>query len=85
MIENITIFRKRAGLTQGELASRIGISTGALCAYEKDESKMPISAFVLLCRELNIGDEEERRIARRLMPYSDYNSIYNKPINKNQK
>lgn len=43
--ERITMLRKAAGLTQVELAALLGLTTGAICNYEKGRRPIRADAF----------------------------------------
>lgn len=52
--------RQRVGLTQGELARRIGVTDRAVRAWEKGEypPTLTVPQIRILCRELQITFEE---------------------------
>ncbi len=51
--ENIKAARKAAGVTQAELAERLGVYQKDISRWEKGEIQPSLSAFVEICRALN--------------------------------
>lgn len=58
MGETINLFRKRKGLTQQELANRIGISAGTVLNYEKDKTVPDILILGVIMKELDIKSKD---------------------------
>ena len=56
--KRISKFRKAKGLTQEELASRLGVSSQAVSKWENDASCPDISLLPELCRILGISTDE---------------------------
>ena len=54
----ITKYRKALGITQEELASRLGLSSQAISKWECDTSCPDISLLPELCKELGITTDE---------------------------
>ncbi len=50
--------RKQKGITQKELAEKLGISPQRLSNYEKGKRRLPADIAILISRELNISVEE---------------------------
>lgn len=48
-------FRKTLGLTQEELATRMGLKRNTIATYEMGKYEMPESSILLLCRLYNIS------------------------------
>lgn len=51
--ENIKLARKAAGVTQKELADRIGVYQKDVSRWERDELSPNTKTFAKICRELN--------------------------------
>ncbi len=51
--ENIKAARKAAGVTQAELAERLGVYQKDISRWEKGEIQPSLSAFAEICRALN--------------------------------
>lgn len=49
--------RQAAGLTQGQLAERLGTIRGNVCAYEQGRNEPPISTLALLARIFNCSTD----------------------------
>ena len=56
--KRISKFRKAKGLTQEELASRLGVSSQAVSKWENDASCPDISLLPQLCQVLGITSDE---------------------------
>jgi transcriptional regulator with XRE-family HTH domain len=56
--ERIARLRKLAGLTQVELAEKIGIIQGLVSAYELDKLKLSAEMAVRFAQALNVGLDE---------------------------
>lgn len=54
----ISKYRKAKGLTQEELANRMGVSSQAVSKWENDASCPDISLLPRLCRELGVSTDE---------------------------
>lgn len=77
---NIRKFREEAGLTQKNLADRIGKSESAVQAYEAGKTDIPLSALVAIAAALKIsvsalerGSREERPAENPLTEILIYN------------
>ncbi len=53
--KNIAIFRKKANLTQKELASRIGVAPTNLASWEQGKSTPDIDTLFSLCSALQVN------------------------------
>jgi len=58
LARNIQAARKKAGLTQEELAEQIGVKRAALASWETRRSKPDIEDFMKLCNTLKIKPED---------------------------
>jgi len=58
MISNVTTVRKRIGITQEELANRIGISRRALSSIEKAASIPAVDVAIRIANQLGVTVEE---------------------------
>lgn len=56
--ENIRNARLRKLVSQNELARRIGVSSSALCYYEKGKRKVKIDLAIKICKALDVPLEE---------------------------
>lgn len=56
--ENIRYYRKRAGLTEKELARDVGCSVAAISTWERDLHDPPALAVVSLCGALDVTPGE---------------------------
>ena len=56
--ENIRYYRKRAGLTEKELAREVGCSVAAISTWERDLHDPPALAVVSLCEALGVTPGE---------------------------
>ena len=52
-MNNIKRARKERGLTQAELAKRVGVTQGNLSAWETDRWKPDVASLKKLCEVLN--------------------------------
>ena len=52
---NLKKIRKKFGLTQEEMALKLGVGVRSYAAYEREENNPPYSMLVLLCKEHNIN------------------------------
>lgn len=50
---NILSYRKKAGLTQADVAKALGVSDAAVCQWEKGESMPSVSRLVSLANLLD--------------------------------
>ncbi len=68
-LEGLRCYRQRAGLTQAELADRLGVNRASIIAWESgaawpSAAKLPLIADVLQCQidelysDVNTGEEE---------------------------
>ena len=57
LAENIKAARHRAGLTQQELADRIGVPRSKLTGWETRRYQPDVKNFMLLCRALGVSPE----------------------------
>lgn len=55
MGEMIKAARKKAGLTQKELADRLGITNSTISAFERDKTNMKQSTLLKICDALDIS------------------------------
>ena len=53
--ERVRIVRRSQGLTQGELGEMVGVSTRAVCSYERGECDPPVHVLVGLASALNVS------------------------------
>lgn len=53
--EGIRVIRKRAGLTQSELARRAGVSRNAVSMVENDTSNSTLNTLIAICEALGYG------------------------------
>lgn len=56
--ERFAALRKESGLTQVQLAERLGVSQQAVTAYESGQRRVPISTLPLLANTLGVSIEE---------------------------
>lgn len=56
--ERFATLRKERGLTQVQLAERLGVSQQAITAYESGQRRVPISTLPLLANTLGVSIEE---------------------------
>lgn len=56
--EKIKKYRKNLGLTQIELAEKVGVKSLSILKYEKGERDIPFSLLVKICNVLNINIKE---------------------------
>ena len=56
--ERIAKYRKAKGMTQEELAGKLGVSSQAVSKWENDNSCPDISLLPQLCRELGVTSDE---------------------------
>ena len=54
LLQRLVVARKDAGLTQQELASRIGRPQSFVSKYERRERRLDVLEFVIVCRVLDI-------------------------------
>ena len=52
--ERIATFRKRAGISQAELAKRINVSTSTIGMYEQGRREPSIEVLIALSEEFNV-------------------------------
>ncbi len=57
LAENIKAARHRAGLTQQELADRIGVSRSKLTGWETHRYQPDVNNFMRLCQALGVSPE----------------------------
>lgn len=57
MNERLKQLRKALGLTQQELADRIGIARGNIGSYEVGKSALSDAVVSLICREFNVNED----------------------------
>ena len=62
--EWITEKRMKAGLTQGELGKKLGVSKSAICQYEKGSRAMTAVMFIKLCKVLGANPSELTGVLR---------------------
>jgi transcriptional regulator with XRE-family HTH domain len=55
IIDALIAARKAAGLTQAELATRLGRSQSFVAKYEAGERRLDIVDFVVVCRTLGLS------------------------------
>ena len=55
--ERIALLRRTKGLSQAELASRLGISASAMGMYEQSRREPSIQTVVALARELEVSTD----------------------------
>lgn len=55
---NITFYRKKFGLTQGELASKIGVKTTSVSSWERGANSPDIETLYEICRTFGISLDE---------------------------
>ena len=53
--DRLRVLRKAQGLTQGELGQIVGVSTRAVCSYERNECDPPVHVLVGLASALNVS------------------------------
>lgn len=53
--ETIKLYRKRAGLTQAQVAKAVGLSENTICRYEKGLRSVPHDIFVKILLYCNSG------------------------------
>lgn len=56
--EQIQEFRKKSGLSQSDLAQKVGISRNALYNYENNKRAIPVPLLIKISAVLNIGLED---------------------------
>ena len=66
--QRITHYRKKAGLSQKELAAVIGISSPALSYYENDKNDPPTAILAKLSEVLNITSDKLLGLDRPNLP-----------------
>ena len=52
--ENLRFFRSNLGITQEELAQRVGTNRNAIANYEQGRAEPSFQALCALCRELGV-------------------------------
>lgn len=55
---NIKDARERAGLTQQELADKVGVKRSSLSSWEIDRTKPDLDTFIKLCHVLHIRSDD---------------------------
>ena len=70
MTENLSMLRTRLGLTQEEIANKVGISRSTIFAIEKKKSKMTWTVFLALML-LFSKHEETNKLLNVLDIYTD--------------
>ena len=74
----ITKYRKEKGMTQEELAEKLGVTSQAVSKWENDASCPDISLLPALCRELDITADElltGKTAAVRMVPEQERKSL----------
>lgn len=56
--KRLTQFRKERGLTMGELAKKLGVSTRSVFYYEKQAKQPPVHLITKMSEALNVSAEE---------------------------
>ena len=75
MTDNLPMLRKRVGLTQEELAQKIGVSRGTIAAIENKRREMTWNTFLSLML-LFIKNENTNKLLNVLDIYTeDFNSF----------
>jgi DNA-binding XRE family transcriptional regulator len=75
MTDNLPMLRKRVGLTQEELAQKIGVSRGTIAAIENKKREMSWNTFLSLML-LFIKNENTNKLLNVLEIYTeDFNSF----------
>lgn len=75
MADNLPMLRKRVGLTQEELAQKIGVSRGTIAAIENKKREMTWNTFLSLML-LFIKNENTNKLLNVLDIYTeDFNSF----------
>lgn len=75
MTDNLPMLRKRVGLTQEELAQKIGVSRGTIAAIENKKREMTWNTFLSLML-LFIKNENTNKLLNVLDIYTeDFNSF----------
>ena len=56
--ENLSLYRKQIGITQGKLASQLGVTEGSVRHWEKGRTEPDIDTLLKLCKILKVSIEE---------------------------
>lgn len=73
-MNNIKKARKEKGLTQTELAEKVGVTQGNLSAWETDRWKPDMNSLKKLCEALNCSSDY--LLGQESFPVSGENNIY---------
>jgi len=67
--KKIQNFRQKAGITQGELAEKVGLSRGAVISIEQGKRKIAVEELLKFCEVFNctygvflVSDQKERPV-----------------------
>ena len=55
MGSRLRVVREQAGLSQAELATRVGVETASIAAWERDERQPRANRLVMLCGVLDVS------------------------------
>lgn len=63
--ENLKNVRKRCGLTQQELAEKVGVSRASLSSWEIARANPDLETFIRLCHVLGMGADDLLGLVRK--------------------
>ncbi len=55
---NILLYRRRAGLTQAQLAARLGVTPNTIANYENGKTTPPMETVIRIAHILNISTDQ---------------------------
>lgn len=57
-MRNLVYLRKKNGYTQGQIASKLGISQQQWSDYERERNEIPMRYFIQVCKILNASADQ---------------------------
>lgn len=82
MAENLPVLRKKAGVTQEELAETLGISKYTVLSVEKKRRRMTWNTFLSLFLVFSMNEKTNGMLSFLGLPRDEVNSVINKEKEK---